>query len=126
MDFGLTFEEAKEMILDYSHREDEYFKDERENLIDEYYIAEDGCTFEYQNLGKVSYDDLDEALKFYTKKDHNDSGFLNQLLCNFVPIDPVNLMSEKFKRFLEAKTFIQSSDDPNDLDGAYYLFDNNC
>lgn len=48
MDFGLTFKEAKEMILDYSHRDvDNYYIEERDNLIYEYYIGEDGCTFEY-------------------------------------------------------------------------------
>lgn len=68
VDFGLTFDEAKEMILEYSHREDNYYIEERENLIDEYYIGEDGCTFEYQDLGKVSYEELDEALKDYTSQ----------------------------------------------------------
>ena len=55
VDMGLTFEQAKNKILLYSSQnEDNYYKEERDNLIEnEYFINEDGCTFEYQDMGKI-------------------------------------------------------------------------
>ena len=52
---GLTFEEAKKKILNYSSQfEDNYYIEERESLIEnQYFINEDGCTFEYQDMGKI-------------------------------------------------------------------------
>ena len=55
VDMGLTFEEAKKKILNYSSQfEDNYYIEERESLIEnQYFINEDGCTFEFQDMGKI-------------------------------------------------------------------------
>ena len=57
VEMGLTFQEAKTKILQYSTQIEDpaYYVEERENLKGEYYINEDGCTFEYQDLGKVPF-----------------------------------------------------------------------
>ena len=65
VDMGMTFEEAKQKILSYSSQgEDNYYMEERDSLREnQYFINDNGCTFEYQDMGKVSYEMLFEALK---------------------------------------------------------------
>jgi hypothetical protein len=74
VEMGLTFQEAKNNCLLYSSQieDPEYYIDERENLKGEYYINEDGCTFEYQDLGKVPYSQLNKVLYSYIKRNKDN------------------------------------------------------
>ena len=127
VDMGLTFKEAKDKCLLYSSQleDPDFYKEERDNLKQEYYINEDGCTFEYQDLGKVSYYQLNNILKKYHRRNQEEQSIFAQILC-MQEFNPENSTLKKFQRFLESMTFIENKEEPTGVDNKYYLLDNNC